>query len=183
VTFQGIPFHQASSSQQLRVSLAIAMALNPTLRIIRISDGSLLDDHSMAIIREMAKAKDYQIWIEVVGDRVGIQIEDGLVKGAPLPAPIARRSPGRKRGAEQETAGDQGGGNGADGAATPGNRRPAAGGIHRPAPTPGAPSGGLNAVAPPVSRQQAAAPAPAASRSPIPLRTPVYARRSGAKPE
>jgi hypothetical protein len=78
------------------------MALNPTLRIIRISDGSLLDDKSMSIIREMAKAKDYQIWIEVVGDRVGIQIEDGVVKGAPIPHPIARRSPGRKEGGDQE---------------------------------------------------------------------------------
>ncbi|GAF96635.1 unnamed protein product, partial [marine sediment metagenome] len=43
VTFAGLPFKQSSASEQLRVSLAIAMALNPELRVIRITDGSLLD--------------------------------------------------------------------------------------------------------------------------------------------
>jgi len=81
VTYGGIPFDQASSSEQLRVSMSIAMAANPKLRVIRIQDGSLLDDNSMAAIAETAKANDYQIWIERVDDsgKVGIVIEDGRV--------------------------------------------------------------------------------------------------------
>lgn len=90
VTYKGVPLEQASSAEQLRVSLAIAMAANPKLRVIRIQDGSLLDDDSMAAVAEMARAGDYQVWIErVAADaKVGIIIEDGMarVAGAEVPA-------------------------------------------------------------------------------------------------
>lgn len=79
VTYNGVPFEQASSSEQIRVSLAIAMALNPKLRVLRILDGSLLDDDAMAAIADMAKTQNYQVWIERVADPVGIVIEDGQV--------------------------------------------------------------------------------------------------------
>ena len=82
VTFNDIPFDQSSSAEQLRVSMAIAMASNPKLRVIRITDGSLLDEDSLATISEMAKAEDFQVWIETVDSsgKVGIVIEDGKVK-------------------------------------------------------------------------------------------------------
>lgn len=85
VTYRGIPLVQASSAEQLRVSLAIAMAANPKIKVIRIQDGSLLDDDSLAAVAEMAKANDYQIWIERVSTdgKLGILIEDGMVKSAP----------------------------------------------------------------------------------------------------
>lgn len=81
VTFNGLPFAQASSAQRLRVSLAIAMAMNPKLRVIRITNGSLLDDQSLAIVREMAEAKGYQVFIELVdtSGKVGIYMEEGAV--------------------------------------------------------------------------------------------------------
>ena len=81
VLYQGLPFEQASSAQKLQVSLAIAMALNPDLRVIRIDDGSLLDKKHMAIIEEMAKENDFQIWMECVDEsgKVGVYIEDGEV--------------------------------------------------------------------------------------------------------
>jgi len=81
VTYQGVPFSQASSAEQIRVSLAMAMALNPKLRVIRILDGSLLDAENLALITDMAAAQDYQIWVERVADGsgVGIVIEDGSV--------------------------------------------------------------------------------------------------------
>ena len=82
ITFNGVPFEQASSAEKLRVSLAIAMAGNPTMRVIRIQDGSLLDEDSMAIVAEMAAAHGFQVWVEAVdssGTR-GIVIEDGAVK-------------------------------------------------------------------------------------------------------
>ncbi len=81
VLYGGVPFEQSSDADKIRASTAIAMASNPELRVLRIKDGSLLDDKSMAIIAEMAAAEDFQLWCEVVGDTgVGIIMEDGLVK-------------------------------------------------------------------------------------------------------
>ena len=82
VVFNGIPFDQCSSAEQLRVSVAIAMAINPKLRVIRLEEGSLLDEDHLKIIAEMAQEKDYQVWIERVDDsgKVGIVMEDGMVK-------------------------------------------------------------------------------------------------------
>jgi len=78
-----VPFCQASAAQRLKISLGIAMAMNPKLRVIRIADGSLLDDNSMQIIRDMAEDQDFQVWIEYAsrnsGDRIGVYIEDGQV--------------------------------------------------------------------------------------------------------
>lgn len=81
VTYNGVPFSQASSAEQIRVSLAMAMALNPKLRVIRIVDGSLLDDDNLALIKEAAAEHDFQVWIEKVADGsgVGVVIEDGEV--------------------------------------------------------------------------------------------------------
>jgi len=66
VTYQGQPFKQASSAEQIRVSMAMAIALNPALRIIRISDGSLLDSDSLALVEKTAREHNFQIWIEMV---------------------------------------------------------------------------------------------------------------------
>ncbi len=81
VTYQGVPFSQASSAEQIRVSLAMAMSLNPKLRVIRILDGSLLDADSLELVRQMATDADYQVWVERVADGsgVGVVIEDGEV--------------------------------------------------------------------------------------------------------
>ena len=78
-----VPFCQASAAQRLRISLGIAMAANPTLRVIRIADGSLLDDESMQIIKDMANDQDFQVWVEYASrnkeDRMGVYIEEGAV--------------------------------------------------------------------------------------------------------
>lgn len=81
VTLHGLPFSQASSAEQIRVSLAMAMSLNPRLRVIRILDGSLLDADNLALIESMARESDYQVWIERVGnaDEGAVIIEDGEV--------------------------------------------------------------------------------------------------------
>jgi hypothetical protein len=81
VTYRGVPFKQASAAEQLRVSVAMALALNPTLRVIRITDGSLLDSDNLALIEEMARDRDAQVWIERVDEtgQIGVLIEDGTV--------------------------------------------------------------------------------------------------------
>jgi ABC-type polar amino acid transport system ATPase subunit len=108
VTYNDLPLNQASGAEQLRVSLAIAMASNPQVRIIRITDGSLLDDESMEIVKQMAIARDYQIWIEVVdtSGKVGIVMEDGEVianndtedlPAEPAVAEVAETEGGKKK--------------------------------------------------------------------------------------
>lgn len=81
VTYNEVPFSQCSGAEQLRVSLAIAMAANPRLRVIRIADGSLLDANGMRLIAEMAEEHDFQVFIERVGDadHMGVVIVDGEV--------------------------------------------------------------------------------------------------------
>jgi predicted ATP-dependent endonuclease of OLD family len=82
ITFDDIPFSQASSAQQLRISVAMGAALNPKLRVMLIRDGSLLDSESLALLAEMAETHDLQIWLERVsdGESVGVVIEDGAVR-------------------------------------------------------------------------------------------------------
>ena len=79
VTFNGIPFDQASDAEQLRVSIACAMAGNPDLRVVRVRDGSLLDEASLALLGQMADENDMQVWIERVdtSGKVGIVMVDG----------------------------------------------------------------------------------------------------------
>ena len=85
VTYRGVPLAQASAAEQIRVSLGMAMALNPELRVIRILDGSLLDAESMGLIAGMAADGGYQVWIERVEDdsESAVVIEDGAVAGDP----------------------------------------------------------------------------------------------------
>lgn len=84
VLYNGLPFEQASGAEQLKVSVAIAMAMHPKLRVLRIKDGSLLDEDNLAMLAQMAELEDFQIWIERVdtGGRIGIVMEDGAVKYA-----------------------------------------------------------------------------------------------------
>ena len=87
--YNDIPLSQCSDGEKLMVSMGISMALNPTMRVVRIKDGSLLDKKNMAILGTMCKDKDFQLWIERVSDRdsyekggkVGILIEEGSAEG------------------------------------------------------------------------------------------------------
>lgn len=82
VTFNGLPFTQCSSAEQLRISTAIGLAQNPTLRVLLIRDGSLLDDDSLAHVAKLAEEHDAQVWIERVGkgQECSLIIEDGAVE-------------------------------------------------------------------------------------------------------
>lgn len=82
VLLNGVPFEQGSDAEQLRASIAIAMAMNPKLRVIRVRDGSLMDSDSKEILSAMAAEADCQVWIETVGGSgpAAIVIEDGMVK-------------------------------------------------------------------------------------------------------
>lgn len=81
VLLNGQPFEQASDAEQLRVSIAVAGAMNPKLRVIRVRDGSLLDDESMAAVSRYAEQHDLQIWLESVqsGRDTAVVIENGMI--------------------------------------------------------------------------------------------------------
>lgn len=85
VTFNGLPFSQASQAEKLTISLAIAMVMNPTLRVLLIRDGSLLDDTVLKMLYEHVTTVGYQLWIERVGEDgasdASVIIEDGAIKG------------------------------------------------------------------------------------------------------
>ena len=78
----GVPLEQLSAAEQLKLSMDIAMAENPKLRIILLKDASLLDAQSMEYIRQRAEAEGYQVWAERVASdgAVGFVIEDGELK-------------------------------------------------------------------------------------------------------
>lgn len=84
VLFMGVPLEQASSAEQLRVSMAMAMATQPDLRIVHIKEGSLLDSVNLELVSDMAVAAGFQVWVEVVDDQGlrGLVIEDGEIRGA-----------------------------------------------------------------------------------------------------
>jgi DNA repair exonuclease SbcCD ATPase subunit len=83
VTLGGIPFEQCSSAEQLRASVALAIAQRPECPVLLVREGSLLDVEGMRLLAEMAEEHGAQVWVEVVGEGgVGVVIEDGSVKGA-----------------------------------------------------------------------------------------------------
>jgi hypothetical protein len=82
VTYNGLPFEQASQAEARIVSFSIGAALNPDLRVVLIDDGEKLDKASMKHLAQLAADKDMQVWIERVGDgdAGAVIIEDGEVK-------------------------------------------------------------------------------------------------------
>ena len=82
ILLNGVPFAQASTAEQIRVSLAMGIAMNPSLKILLIRDGNALDSVSLKIVEEMAKQADMQIWMERVDEsgEIGVVIENGSVK-------------------------------------------------------------------------------------------------------
>jgi hypothetical protein len=83
VTLNGLPLEQASSAEQLRVSVAMGLALNPKLKVLLVRDASLLDERSLALVAGMAEKAGAQVWLEVVAaGGAGIVIEDGMVAAA-----------------------------------------------------------------------------------------------------
>lgn len=83
VLFNNVPFIQCSSSEKLKVSIPVAMALNPELRVVRIMNGNLLDKDSKQYIKKIAKEQDFQVWVEEVCNEKGtveFYVEDGELK-------------------------------------------------------------------------------------------------------
>jgi len=78
LAYGGIPLGQVNSAKQLEVCVAISMAMNPELKVLRI-DGNALDTESLLTIGKLVDNQGYQVWIEKVSDdnTIGFYIEDG----------------------------------------------------------------------------------------------------------
>lgn len=82
VTFEGLPLSEVSASVQLRVSIAIGLALNPTLKVLLIRNGNLLDEDSLKLVAAQAEEAGAQVWMEFVTsskEGVSVMLEDGHV--------------------------------------------------------------------------------------------------------
>jgi len=90
IAYDGTPYSQISYSEQLKVCIKIGMALNPKLKVLRISDWTLLDNKSKETVRQMSREFGYQIWAEEVDDTrtIGFYIEEGEVKAENEDAPF-----------------------------------------------------------------------------------------------
>ena len=82
----GIPFNQCSDGEKLMIGVGISMALNPTVKIIRMSAGSLIGPKNKKILADIIEANGFQLFIESVSGKdeynktgqVGIFIEEGF---------------------------------------------------------------------------------------------------------
>jgi ABC-type cobalamin/Fe3+-siderophores transport system ATPase subunit len=85
-TINGLPLAQASSSEQLRTSVALGAALSPKLRVMLVRNGNLLDEAHLAALGEMAAGMGVQLWVEWVtsgaAGPANVLIEDGHVAEA-----------------------------------------------------------------------------------------------------
>lgn len=83
VLLNGLPFSQASQSEQIKAGIAVALAFNPKLRIIVTHDASALDADNLALLHKMAQDNKCYVVAERVSNEPGsgIYIEDGEVAG------------------------------------------------------------------------------------------------------
>lgn len=81
VTYGGIPIEQASQAVKIKISVAIAVALNPKMRVMLVRDGAFLDKENLKLLADLAHEHQFQLWIERVGDgpEVTVVIQDGTV--------------------------------------------------------------------------------------------------------
>jgi DNA repair exonuclease SbcCD ATPase subunit len=82
VLLHGLPLASAGEAEQIRVSVALAMASKPKLRMIPIRHGESLDDRSLALIEQLAEENDFYVFMARVetSGKVGVYIVDGEVE-------------------------------------------------------------------------------------------------------
>ena len=83
VTFEGIPFKQTNTASQIRVSLAMAMALNPGLRVIRIAETLSASAETRGIDLKRRKSNylslSFSAWDAVFCSLLAVSVAAGLI--------------------------------------------------------------------------------------------------------
>lgn len=89
VVYKGVPLSQCSSAERIRVACSVGIAMGKDIRVLLVREGSLLDEKSVGVIREIAAKHDFQVWMERVGDEPdAVIIEDGQVARVPASAGV-----------------------------------------------------------------------------------------------
>jgi len=90
VIYNGTMYSMLSAGEKLRVSCAMAMALNPELKVICVRDASLLDEDGIAMIESIAAENKYQLLTEKVGgyEPESIHIVDGSIQTGAVSEPV-----------------------------------------------------------------------------------------------
>jgi len=79
LTIDGLPFTQRSDAEKLRISMEIAAATNPQIRVILLRRANDLDNNALEVVKAFAKEKRFQIWAEKIhpSDAPAIVLEEG----------------------------------------------------------------------------------------------------------
>jgi hypothetical protein len=86
VTFRGIPLDQCSDGESIDLGMEVGMALNPTLRLIRVKNASLLDEVTRERVAQKAIDRGYLVLMEVAaapGKGTGFVVEEGEIVARP----------------------------------------------------------------------------------------------------
>lgn len=104
--FNGLPFDQASQSDQIRVAMAISVARHPDLPIVFINNGDLIQDKKMTIIAQWAEEQGVLVLMErrATEGAVGVILEDGHLKAETAAAPHSSNGSVKENGKEEEAA-------------------------------------------------------------------------------
>ena len=92
VLVNDVPFSDLNTAERIKISTLIAMSQNPELKVIFVREGALVSRANLAVLADLAKAHDCQLWLEKFSEEPeenSIHIEDGHithVNGQPAPA-------------------------------------------------------------------------------------------------
>lgn len=95
VFFNGTLFTQLSTAEQIRISTLVAMAQNPTLKIVFVREGALVNRANLAMMFQLARERGCQMFVEKFSESPednSLHIIDGqiaFVKGQPVETPVA----------------------------------------------------------------------------------------------
>jgi len=81
VTYGALPLKQVNTGEQLKIAVAIAMAMNPTLKTVFVKCNDL-DADNLKLLEDLLVERDYQGFFEIAdtSGKIGIVIEDGMLK-------------------------------------------------------------------------------------------------------
>lgn len=81
--FNGLPFSQLSSAEEISVCASICMKYNPNFKVLYTKYASLMDQSHLNILKEKCEENDFQLWIEKVSEDPepnSVHIVDGEVE-------------------------------------------------------------------------------------------------------
>lgn len=70
-----IPFEQASTAERIKTATTLAVLANKDLKLINIKEATLLDQHSLQAVKDVAAEHDCQLFMEVVSEDEDVVIE------------------------------------------------------------------------------------------------------------